>query len=259
MNALILAAGRGTRIESATHGRPKCLLTFGERTILDYQIEGLRAAGVAQIGIVIGHNGGQIVDHINRNYVHCRSMFHIVPNPWFATTNNIYSLWLAREWLANQNFMCLNADVLCHPDILLPAAMPVAPVSMIVDPEWRDETMKVIIRDGRVVRMSKAITRSEYSATYMGITTFSRTILPALFREIGTMLDDGLVNEFFNSAVQRLVGHGLCVGYTPTLGLPWAEIDDPADLHYAQTSVEPLLSEVFRGRLKRQAPIPAVA
>ena len=214
---------------------------------------------MAEIGIVIGHKGGLVVDHIHRNYSNRRDMFHIVPNPWFATTNNIYSLWLAREWVANRDFMCLNADVLCHPDILLPATATEAPVSMIVDPEWRDETMKVIIRDGRVVRMSKAITRSEYSATYLGITTFSRTITSALFREIGAMVGEGLLNEFFNAAVQRLVARGLRVGATPTLGLPWAEIDDPADLQYARTTVEPLLSEVLHGDVARKESILAVA
>ena len=49
--------------------------------------------------------------------------------------------------------MCLNADVLLHPDILVSAIKTGSPASMIVDPEWRDETMKVVIRDGNVVQL----------------------------------------------------------------------------------------------------------
>ena len=183
MNAVILAAGRGTRIEPVIHGCPKCLLEFGGRTILDCQIEGLWAAGVSRIGIVIGHNGSRIVEHIGRTYTGCLDSFHFITNPAFATTNNIYSLWMAREWAELDDFLCLNADVLCHPDILLPAVATQRQVSMIVDPGWRDETMKVLIRDGNVARMSKAISRDEYSGTYIGITTFSREITAPLFRE----------------------------------------------------------------------------
>ena len=51
MKAVILAAGRGTRIDAVAHGLPKCLLSFGGNAILDYQIEGLLSAGVPDIGI----------------------------------------------------------------------------------------------------------------------------------------------------------------------------------------------------------------
>jgi choline kinase len=131
--------------------------------------------------------------------------------------------------------------VLCHPDILLPAVAAKRPVSMIVDPEWRDETMKVIIRGGGVVRMSKSISQADYSATYIGITAFSRRIVAALFNEIGRMVAAGCVNEFFNAAVQRLVDRGLSVGFSSTQGLPWAEIDDAADLLFARTQIFPAL------------------
>lgn len=112
---------------------------------------------------------------------------------------------------------------------------------MIVHPEWRDETMKVIVRGGGVALMGKAISPDEFSATYIGITAFSREITAPLFHEIGTMVAEGCVDEFFNAAVQRLIERGLHVGFTTTGGLPWAEIDDAADLRFAQNSVYPWL------------------
>jgi choline kinase len=260
MNAIILAAGRGTRIARATHGVPKCLIDFGGQTILDHQIEALWAAGVARIGIVVGHNGERIVEHVGRMYGDCLDSFDFIYNTAFATTNNIYSLWLAREWAAQSgDFLCLNADVLCHPAILLPAVSSRRPVSMIVDPSWREETMKVIIRKGNVIRMSKSIPRSEYSATYIGITAFRRQVVSALFDEIGAMLAEGRVNEFFNAAVQRLVDRGVVVGFTSTGGLPWAEIDDEADLLFARTSVAPLLQRFAEAPDRHEELEPAVA
>ena len=241
MKAVILAAGRGTRIESATHGVPKCLLQFGSRTILDYQIESLWAAGISRIGIVVGHNGERIVDHVRRAVGEADDLFEFIWNPLFQFTNNIYSLWMARDWVGSDGFLCLNADVLFHPAILEPAMMMRVPASMIVDPQWRDETMKVIIRGGNVVQMSKTIPRSEYSATYIGITAFSRVVVPSLFDEIEMLLAQGQANQFFNAAVQNLIKRGLRVGFSSTSGLPWAEIDDPMDLRYARTQVYPRL------------------
>ncbi|MFB3902049.1 MAG: NTP transferase domain-containing protein [Acidobacteriota bacterium] len=259
MKAVILAAGRGTRIETVTHGMPKCLLDFGGRTILDCQIEGLLAAGVSEIGIVIGHNGYQIVDHLARTFSNCFDSFRFIHNPLFATTNNIYSLWLAGDWIGLDSFLCLNADVLCHPAVLLPAVSGKAPVSMIVDPQWRDETMKVVIRNQSVVQMSKSISRAEYSATYIGITAFSRQVTPLLFHEIGRMLGEGQVDQFFNAAVQRLVDRGLHVGFVRTRGLPWAEIDDPADLQFARSFVFPRLTRSCFPSRGERTEVPAVA
>ena len=73
---------------------------------------------------------------------------------------------------------------------------------MVIDPAWRDETMKVVIHDGRVLRMSKGVARTDFSGTYIGITHFSREINPVIFAEIGSMIAEGRVNDFFNAAVQ---------------------------------------------------------
>ena len=241
MKALILAAGRGTRIRS-THGeRPKCLISFEGEAILDHQINGLLGAGIREIGIVVGYQSEQILSHVCARYGRNLERFQFIFNPRFAETNNIYSLWVARAWLKGGRFMCLNADVLCDPEILRPAVATTAPISMIVDPEWRDETMKVVIRDGRVVRMSKAISRDQYSGTYIGITTFSREVQQRFFRSMQNLISAGKVNEFFNVAVQDLADQGVVIGSTSTAGLPWAEIDDPSDLAFAREHVFPRL------------------
>ncbi|HET8546623.1 MAG TPA: NTP transferase domain-containing protein, partial [Bryobacteraceae bacterium] len=161
MKAVILAAGKGTRIHEVTHGQPKCLLSFGTRTILDWQIQGLLSAGISKVAIVVGHNADSVVNHVELNYADRSHRFHFIQNPEYDKTNNIYSLWLAQDWLRRSDFLCLNADVLCHPGILAAAAKGPGLVSMVIDPAWRDETMKVVIRQGRVLRMSKGIAHTD--------------------------------------------------------------------------------------------------
>jgi L-glutamine-phosphate cytidylyltransferase len=126
---------------------------------------------------------------------------------------------------------------------ILPSAMKMnALVSMIVDPEWRDETMKVVISNGRVLRMSKKISKEEFSGTYIGITLFDQAINARFFAKMEELVEAGRVNEFFNVAVQQLVDEGLRVGFTTTAGAAWAEIDDPLDLSFAQQNVFPQLA-----------------
>src|SRR5690349_4357019 len=101
MKAVILAAGQGTRIRSAHGEHPKCLIAFndGEWTILDQQIHKLFVAGITEIGIVVGYEKYQIMGHVMRKYRGLLHRFKFIENPRYAETNNIYSMWLAREWL----------------------------------------------------------------------------------------------------------------------------------------------------------------
>ena len=90
MDALILAAGRGTRMGGID--TPKCLLDLGGLSIIQYQIKCLKNAGINKIFIVTGYNSEQIHSHLNDD-------FNFLHNVDFATTNNLYSVWTARNSL----------------------------------------------------------------------------------------------------------------------------------------------------------------
>jgi len=242
MKAVILAAGQGTRIRSVHGEHPKCLIEVDDATILDHQLEALSMAGIHDVAIVVGYEKEQIVTHVKRRELSHIQRIHFIENPAFALTNNIYSLWLASDWLRGDSFIVLNADVIFDFAIFNSAVQPYAPISMIVDPLWRDETMKVVIDGDRVTRMSKKISREEFSGTYIGITAFSKSIQSSLFGKLNSLIAAGRVNDFFNIAVQELADEGVHVGYTTTDGLAWAEIDDPLDLSFAQESVFPNLA-----------------
>lgn len=242
MKAVILAAGQGTRIRSVHGERPKCLIEVDESTILDHQLEALSMAGIDEVAIVVGYEKEQIINHVKQGTGSYGQTIQFIENPAFAITNNIYSLWLAEEWIHGESFVCLNADVIFDPEVLSSAVRSNAPISMIVDPLWRDETMKVIIAGNRVLRMSKKISREDFSGTYIGITVFHHSIHEKFLARMDRLISGGRVNEFFNVAVQELADEGVHVGFTSTDGLPWAEIDDPLDLSFAQQSIFPHLA-----------------
>ena len=146
MKGLILAAGQGTRIRSVHGEHPKCLITLNNTdwTILDQQIWALSHAGVRDIGIAVGYERDQIVRHVTRNHRGSLQRFKFIENQYYAQTNNIYSLWLARDWLKGSSFVALNADVAFDSEVLPPALSSTAPITMVVDRAWREETMKAV-------------------------------------------------------------------------------------------------------------------
>jgi choline kinase len=242
MKAVILAAGQGTRIRSVHGEHPKCLIEIDNSTILDHQLDALYKVGITDVAIVVGYEKEQIINHVMSRKLSNSQRIHFIENPAFAITNNIYSLWLGLEWLRGDSFIVLNADVIFDADVLGIAVRSNALISMIVDPAWRDETMKVVIHGDRVVQMSKKISRERFSGTYIGITLFSKAIQARFFERMNAVISAGRVNDFFNVAVQELVDEGVHVGYTSTDGLAWAEIDDPTDLSFAQQNIFPQLA-----------------
>jgi choline kinase len=242
MKAVILAAGQGTRIRSVHGEHPKCLIEIDNSTILDHQLDALHKVGITDVAIVVGYEKEQIINHVMNRKLSNSQRIYFIENPAFAITNNIYSLWLGLEWLRGDSFIVLNADVIFDADVLDIAVRSNALISMIVDPAWRDETMKVVIHGDRVVQMSKKISRERFGGTYIGITLFSKAIQARFFERMNAVISAGRVNDFFNVAVQELVDEGVHVGYTSTDGLAWAEIDDPTDLSFAQQNVFPQLA-----------------
>src|SRR5215207_3765088 len=109
MKAIILAAGKGTRLDGAAV-KPKCLVEVGGSTLLRRQIEILRSRGIDEIVIVVGFGADSIREA-------CDNEISFVENIHFAETSSLYSLWLAREHLS-EGFVVLNSDVLVHPQLL---------------------------------------------------------------------------------------------------------------------------------------------
>lgn len=245
MKAVVLAAGRGTRIQSITRGRPKCLLPFGDRALIDYQIDGLFQTGAREIAIVVGHERDAVLQHVAAWHPDRRKSIEFVVNPWYGVTNNMYSLWLSRRFVAGESFLCLNADVLCHPEILMRTASGDRPVTLAIDREYRDETTKVVVRDGLVRSLSKGLSKEEASGTFVNVAAFSPEGARALFERAQALFAGGAVNQFFNDVISDLAGANLPVGFCDASGLPWAEIDDARDFVFARASVFPQIETLY--------------
>ena len=158
MKGVILAAGKGARLNGSAGTLPKCLLRIGGMTLVERQIATLRGCGIDDISVVVGCQA----DRVRRT---CGRGVTFVENTRYAQTNSLYSLWLARPLLTD-GVVVANCDVLLHPrlvDDLLTAGHPDALLVAFQsdDEPLGAEEMKVRINRGRVVDISKEMAPEE--------------------------------------------------------------------------------------------------
>jgi choline kinase len=230
MKAIIAAAGRSSRLYPLTSETPKGLLPIGETSILERSIDLLNAAGIADVIVVVGFCHEKI-----RRQLHGRARF--VLNPFFAETNNMGSLWLAIPHTGGDAFVYLHADVIYHEDMLvcLLADGRDADIQLLTDFDSVDaEAMKVRVEDGRFVESSKAIPLDSAAGEWTGLARVAPSAAQPLYECIETLLAEGRLQDYDTAAFTRLAQAGMRFGLTPTSGLPWCEIDTPADLARAR-------------------------
>ena len=242
MRAVILAAGRGGRLRGVVGDRPKGLAMVGDCTLLERQIRVLRAAGLERITVVAGFRAA-LVRQV------CGASVDIVENRRFASTNSLYSLWLARDRLTD-GFVVLNCDVLFHPQLLVDLLTARYEDALLMAacgdrPPYSDEEMKVRVRRGRVVAIDKAMPARRADGENVGIAKFGRTGAAQLVDEMAAIVRAGGVRHWLPRAFAAFAARR-ALHAVETRGLPWIEIDFPEDYWRALSEVLPALDAAAR-------------
>jgi len=257
MRGIILAAGRGSRLNGGNGDMPKCLVTVGGETLLSRNVRILRAAGVSDVTIVVGC----AAETVRRTMPDLT----FVENAIFAETNSLYSLWLSRQQLMD-GFIVMNCDVLLHPQLvadLLTSKYEDALLLAYRDEgtDYGDEEMKVRVRCGRVVDISKTMAPDDADGENLGVAKFGAEGARLLFEEADALINAGDVKAWvpraFKAFAERRPLH--VIG---TRGLPWTEIDFPEDYRRAVEVVLPAIERdlatltpapLFAQRVRRSA------
>jgi choline kinase len=236
MRGIILAAGRGSRLNGTAKESPKCLVELGGMTLVERQIRVLEHAGVDDITVVVGCEADRVRDA-------CGQRITYVENREYASTNSMYSLWMARP-LLYEGFVVLNCDVLFHPALLEDLLSSRHEHALLLayreanQPEFGDEEMKVKVRCGRVVEMSKTMKPAEADGENLGIVKFGPGGAAALVDIMDDLVEAGGLREWAPRAFAEFARmHPLhAIG---TRGLPWIEIDFPDDYTRAVNEILP--------------------
>ena len=224
MIAVILAAGMATRLRPLTDRCPKCLLEVGGKSLLQRSLDALMQNGIKMFVIVTGYKGemieGFIRDHYQAQIARGDAAFRFIDNKDYATTNNIYSLWLVQPEVDGREFLLLDSDLLYDSKLITVG----------------EEEMKVVVdNDHTIVAINKTCNPAEAYGESVGVEKFSADYSTALFRELRKMIvDEGLSNVFYEKAFERLIPQGHVFRMVDTTDIYSTELDTIEDFDKAK-------------------------
>ena len=241
MQAIILAAGMGRRLGEFTAENTKCMLEVNGVRLIDRMLIQLAALNLERIVIVTGYEGEKLRNYINKRYPDKPIVF--VDNPIYDKTNNIYSLWLARGYMAEDDTLLLESDLIFDDRILSMAVNADYPnVALVAKYQtWMDGTMVRIDDENNIVNFipKKAFKYEDVPFYYKTVNVYRLSkefcrnhYLPFLEAYIKVLGE----NEYYEQVLRVITLIDTAnIKALPVGNAPWYEIDDVQDLRIAET------------------------
>ncbi|MER6738270.1 phosphocholine cytidylyltransferase family protein [Streptomyces puniciscabiei] len=232
MRALILAAGRGSRLGPYTDDRPKCLVEVGGRSLLDRHLDTLAEMGVTETGIVTGYRAADLA---GRGPV----TFHA---PRWSETNMVVSLTAASAWLRAAPTLVLYGDVFATTETVAALAAAPGDLAITYDPHWLDlwsrrfaaplddaETFR-LRADGTLAEIGRrAASTDEIQGQYMGLLRFTPAVWGRVEEVLGGLAPQARDALDMTALLRALIASGELIRTVPRIG-PWGEVDSPDDV-----------------------------
>lgn len=237
--ALLLAAGTGSRLRPLTLDAPKCLTEVGGRPILARLIENLRIQGITRLVVVTGYMEHCIVEFLRYNAADMQVDY--VFNPDYRTTNNIYSLWLAREQI-KEPFLLLESDLVFDASMLDEMLEPDKIAISTVLP-WMNGTTVELDQKKRVTSFHVGHDIDD-KPRYKTVNIYSLSLLSwqKTIKRLGSYISGDRLGEYYEAVFAEMLEEGL-IGFQGVF-FPenrWYEIDTISDLHEAEKLFNPLV------------------
>lgn len=231
MRAIILAAGRGSRLAPLTDDRPKPLVDVLGRSLLLRTIDRLREVGIEerQVVIVTGYRAEMIDAVVQREGLRCEQVF----NPHWNDWNNFYSLLVAREASRGEAFLQFDGDVVFDAQVLpRMLATDGAALAVEVRPGLDAEAMKAVTgADGYLSELSKTLDPTRAVGEYVGITKLDAASAAVVFDDLARFEAEGITHEYYDHAYHRLaVSRRVRIEIVDIADCEAMEVDDVADL-----------------------------
>ena len=232
MRAIILAAGRGSRMGALTRDRPKCLVEFAGKSLLARQMAALGAGGIETIAAVRGYRGDRLE---GRGLV-------LFDNPDWASSNMVMSLARAAAWLGAGPCLVSYADIFYPAAAVAALAAAAGDLVIAYDRDWlslwrrrfadplTDAESFRLNGGGRVLEIGRrAKSLAEIEGQYMGLLKFTPAGWRAVEAALGDLDDAGRRRLDMTGLLDRLIGRGQSVMAVAVAG-PWGEVDSESDL-----------------------------
>ena len=228
-----------SRLRPLTLTTPKSLLKVGDRSLLQRSMDALIANGVREFCIVTGYLHEMIEDFVKEQYADSIKVTFVY-NTVYETTNNIYSLWLARPFAEGEEVLLLDSDLLYDPQIITHVLATDAPnVLTLIRHELGEEEMKVVTdAQGSIREISKTCNPADAAGESLGIEKMGREYTRALYRELEPMMNqEHLENVFYERAFERLIPQGHTYQVLDVTELFSCELDTIEDFENAKAKI----------------------
>jgi L-glutamine-phosphate cytidylyltransferase len=243
MKIIILAAGKGERLMPLTRNTPKPLLDLGNgMTLLEQQIRSIRRSeAIDEIVLVVGYLAEQIEAKIHR-YTRERVAVRTVFNPFYAHSNNLMSLWMARHEM-DGDFMVTNGDNLFTPDVFADFAGHAREgvwLSIHVKEAYDDDDMKVTLEEGLVARAHKRVDPARVHAESPGLCCVRGPRARRLFvDQLEALARDGsYIDRYWLEVFNAMYERGVAIRpWAFDADSRWQEVDFHADCKKLQDLV----------------------
>lgn len=233
MKAIILAAGRGSRMKNLTDERPKCLVELRGKTLLDWQLQALREAGILEIAIVTGYKRELLND---RGLVE----FH---NPRWAETNMVSSLACAAQWLENDICIVSYSDIFYASSAVTALMNNPAILAVTYDANWQAlwakrfgdplldaETFR-LNTDGSLAEIgNKPHSLAEVNGQYMGLLRFAPEGWAEVVRIISALPAELRDRIHMTGTLQKVIEEDRLAIAAIAYKEDWGEVDSAEDL-----------------------------
>lgn len=178
MRAIILAAGRGTRISRYLSGNAKCTVDIGEEALIQYTVNLLHKKGIKDIAMILGYQKDSIKEIVKDQNI---TFFE---NPFYDVTNSIASIWFAKDYLQNEDLLIMNGDVFIEESLMDEIIAYDAKSPLLYSDESRKEEAdyKLKYSKGILEKYGKELRGNDITGEYIGIARLNQKDV-ALFKE----------------------------------------------------------------------------
>lgn len=231
--ALLLAAGTGSRLLPLTQKSPKCLTLVNEISILERLIKSLNQHGFKRLVVVTGHLEDCIRDFLETRAGNIKIEY--VFSPLYKTTNNIYSLWMARE-IINEPFMLIESDLVFDPSLLTDMLYPDRIAIARMKP-WLNGSTVTINPSSSVDAFHSDAKNNSEQTRYKTVNIYSLSVSSwyRVIEKLNQYILAGRVNEYYEAVFQQMViERSLSFQAVFFDHKPWYEIDTIEDLAFAE-------------------------
>jgi len=230
MKALILAAGFGSRLAPITDTCPKSLVPVNGKPILMKQIENLHENGVYDITVISGYKADVLESAIKSSYPEIK----VICSVDYATTNNMYSAYLAKSAMNGEGFLMMNADVFYDASVITALLACEHENAIVTDiGTYMEESMKVVEKDGRLVSISKAIKEEDALGCSIDVYKFSAEAANAFFNKCSDYIETKKEVKLWSEVALNDILGEVVFRACPLVGR-WLEIDNHDDLAAAE-------------------------